>query len=414
MRKVKFIVSLFVLVLLGCSDISESEKGHIQNQADPKLLEYLKTTASVLGNLITDPEIRSEIVYGVALDYQGDSQILLAHLLDESDKAFYARKSPSKFRKEFLNKLGVESERGRIAGTSDFIDYLTGHNVGIYAPYFSFHDWNEDITITYHPLNNESSNYGIHYMPDNSGSYITEEVIVDDSYAVNNPTLILLPVEDCPDCIEACPSDLCINPVDNATSSLPTLPRDADCRNYGPQQIITVYMTELMLDTHWDDLFGGATEVTAYRAEGAIDFSKPNLAGASVYKLIDDLRIKREHIKNKRWVSSTITYFDDNWKIEESNQVIALYDKDDFPVSFKDLKGEVSVGVKDGKPSFDVKVSAQFERKDAERGYLKYYNQRDRCAMMAKAKTNIGNGLRNGWMIQREAGLNWYWRWEVR
>lgn len=180
MRKVKFIVSLFVLVLLGCSDISESEKGHIQNQADPKLLEYLKTTASVLGNLITDPEIRSEIVYGVALDYQGDSQILLAHLLDESDKAFYARKSPSKFRKEFLNKLGVESERGRIAGTSDFIDYLTGHNVGIYAPYFSFHDWNEDITITYHPLNNESSNYGIHYMPDNSGSYITEEVIVDD------------------------------------------------------------------------------------------------------------------------------------------------------------------------------------------------------------------------------------------
>lgn len=93
MRKVKFIVSLFVLVLLGCSDISESEKGHIQNQADPKLLEYLKTTASVLGNLITDPEIRSEIVYGVALDYQGDSQILLAHLLDESDKAFMPEKA---------------------------------------------------------------------------------------------------------------------------------------------------------------------------------------------------------------------------------------------------------------------------------------------------------------------------------
>lgn len=200
-------------------------------------------------NLVLDPEIREEIVYGVALDYQGDSQILLAHLLDESDQAFYARKSPGKFRKEFLKELGIGSTQGRIAGTSEFVNYLTNHNVGIYSPYFSNHNWRgEEVTITYHPLISEKSNIGRKYLKLPDGSFEITNVTVDDDYAFNHPTLIVTPVEDCSDCVTACPSDWCIT-EQKVYAGTNYRTADFDCRDYSLDAIVSVSMPELMLDT---------------------------------------------------------------------------------------------------------------------------------------------------------------------
>lgn len=135
-------------------------------------------------------------------------------------------------------------------------------------------------------------------------------------------------------------------------------------------------------------------------------------AQAGVHLLIRRLKIKREHIRKKTWVSSSTTFFDDNWKVEEAVQAIAFYDYNN-PGRFRNFRGKVYVGVLNGQPDFDNKVEVSFNYRNAERGRQKFYAELDRCSMMEQATQNGGQGLRNGWRVQRAAGLNWYLKWTV-
>ncbi len=379
-------------------------------------------------------EHKDFIIEALSFEYQGDSEILLAQLSGKSKDNFITKSErTSSFHKDFLNIAKKVFPSDNKSNIDEILDFLIENDIAIYFPYMEYFDESEleNLTITYHPLNDLQTEFEGFTVDLTNRNFELEPVIVDDDYAISNPTLIIVPHQDCSDCIVACPvyddipRDLIPCPYysggggytdpgggyagnHGGTSSN----RYIDCRELDIDDIVWARIgNQMMLDDHWVSLVNGGTRITMLRASGAIDFSgEPS---AYPYVLYQDFLIKRKDINNKNWVWSPTDVFDDDWKMEEADQVISFVNYRQLG-TMKDFGGNVKVGMdSNGNPSLDVNVGVAFNASSFYRGRPKYYNQFDRCAALATAKTSAGWGLRQGWQIKKHANLHWFMTYQV-
>ncbi len=464
MKKISIFIVFFILLVQACTNEDESQLDNFSidlSNDQKELLNTMEMTSKCIGQVLLNKQALDELITVISEEYQGEGQLPFKFLFDDTNVPELVS-SMDIFATDFDNEMKILLDELNTSGTSSLTDmnslqqYIEVNNLGIYVPYYEDFDWKniDEITVSYHPLINDSENTGIKY--DLLSKKIMTEVTVNDEYAINNPSILIVPIENCSDCISvktaaaiqsvAFIDDFIDDGDDNGDtdgnagggstggggnsgggngrtdgtneSVLTTDPRNYNCNDLDNDDIVTVLMPEMRLTRHLDSgVFGGGSEVSFFRAFGTINFTpQPFAATGNVDRLINKVKIKRRDIKNDNWVSTGIIFYDDNWTPTELDQEIAVFDIDDFPVAFQSFTGTVGVMPRMGSTGTGVtgNVMVGFTQNRAGRGNIIHQNDINRCAMLVDAAENLGAGLRNGWQIRRAAGFEWYFQLRVR
>ncbi len=257
-----------------------------------------------------------------------------------------------------------------------------------------------DITITYHPLVQDSVSTGIRInLKDGQKSSITK---VNKRYADEHPTWVIMPAENyehgySKEEPKKANSRRAADITPVGSNDSPT--RYKDCRNYDDNWIVQTKLFQYRLITDWDPgLFGGDTEVTILRAsaDGGVQSTATGFQpGGATYVIWEDVTVPYDDIKRMRigdiWYDSQRDFtLDDNWKTQEAEQKLLILD-DTGSLTFS---GEVSAGWSGTAPSASAKITVTYDaNRTFHNGNIKYYNTIDRCAYFAEANKDGGSGL---------------------
>ena len=249
-----FISISIVFLSFGC------EKAEIENNqsANEKLLlkEKLAETASVLENVLNDEKIVKELSKTANSLAFGDRTILFEALLDPQSSEILNQKK--------LNLSNAFSERFKASclskGSNNFdelVSFLIANKIELYFPYAPGWDFGaiNNITIAPHPITNDEQGPGIKmYFSSKNAS---EQVVVNDDYALNNPTIIIKQNSIEPRGGE--PGE--IIPEDPGSGSVPAISYFDANKGY------EVRIKEAKLTNCMHGLFGGGAKIAIYMAD---------------------------------------------------------------------------------------------------------------------------------------------------
>jgi hypothetical protein len=374
--------------------------------------------ALLLREVAKDEKARNEIIEAANQRIYGHQDILFRDLFGFSGRgkrasnlkisgfveAFKAAKGNMAKNSRDNTRLSTEPDK---IDLSRIEEWLAENKMVIYAPMFSlFKEFNidiNDITVTFHPLVQDTLNYG--YKIDLQSGQKTLVEKVNKAYVEEHPTWVIMPAENYERGYQqedAFPLTLENKRTDGGDPTPIGSPenntRYIDCRQVASGSIVDTKFLEFRMTSDWDSgLFGGDTEVTILRASGDITFTNGAFVpSASTYTIWQDETIPYDDIKRMRtftdlWFSSNVPAFDDNWKVEETEQKLLILDDDTGNFTFE---GEVGVGYKDGKPSVDAKVNVKYkDSKTFNNGDIKFYNTIDRCSYLASANKDDAYGI---------------------
>lgn len=329
-----FVSLLFssLLFLNSCSkDVPIAPPEDKVETLTPALLEMkakLNDAAIILSKVINKPEIRKELnqLASTKHDY---NKVSFSELLKD-DKV--VRKSVS-FSFSYLTKeLKSELLFAKGGLDDDLLTYLAENNCYIYVPYPI--EWytqkNIEYTIAAHPIDNEDEGSGYIY---NDGEI--NEVIVNQSYADENPVVLLLPAYD-----EVIVDDGYSggSGSSGSSSTSPLAPPTPPYGVGGQKRVSEVKIGEIRLAEHVDGIFGGDAEIRIDRAYGeAAGFemvtgkATNSIAIFLPRKYISDAKEENEKYdtKNRGWYMVN-SVWDSNWRPEKEQQAAALWDYDWF------------------------------------------------------------------------------------
>jgi len=261
----------------------------------------------------------------------------------------------------------------------------------LYWPYSE--NWGNDITptVSYHPLDNEDENEGLKPAEDTkskTNSFVSstgyETVLVNDEYAYNNPSLLIIPCEDNYTAL-ACGGG------GGGTGS------GGDTGEIAKKILIN----EARLTKQMDGLFAGGSEIYWHSANAVLltsDDTTPTLKPIKI-----KYSFSRPDIRNKRW-KSIYTLFDQNWSDYELSRQLHIIEGDGRPK----IK---TFGIKVAIPNvidvdFDIEAFDISDKMDSRQTTL-FNNYLERAIFFADNKNNDGNGLRGGLKIRHADHLYW-------
>tara|TARA_Y100000310_G_C20686939_1_gene819621 strand:+ start:1028 stop:2008 length:981 start_codon:yes stop_codon:yes gene_type:complete len=291
----------------------------------------------------------------------------------------------------------------------DLEAFLINNDLQLYAPYVSenFNDSELPLTITWHDGVDESGVTEGLVLRDNEGGRINQAVLVDDSYAYSNPTYVLMPIED-PCFIDDIDGEFCGGTGGGNTGGgggVTYTPRDIDCRAIESSDILRVQMPEFRLTDNtrsWpyrNYLYLWAITGSFTRDSNGFVNASPNVNELWWLK-----EVSRSNAKDKKWLSSGISFVESNWKEEEVELRIAVAHKkssNDFT-----LKGTVKIST-DGDET-DSEQSTGYELSKIDKAQSMFNVGFDRCSTLASITSDEGYGLRDGHQIFHFGKMEFY------
>ena len=373
----------------------------------------MSLASTLLEKVAQNEPARQELIDAALERIYGSQDVLFRDLFDSAPKGARASQlRTSNFRSAWNTakaELAADPKaRGAFGSDLKVLEkWLADNHIVAWMPMFSI--WKQfnipvsDITITYHPLIQDSVSTGTRVsLKDGKKSFVEK---VNKKYADVNATWVIMPAENYESGYAKERGNSAngrkmltdITPVGSPDS--PT--RYKDCRLYDDNWIVQTKFFQYRLVTDWDPgLFGGDTEVTILRAsaDGGVRINDQGqfLPGGATYVIWEDVTVPYDDIKRMRWgdiwYENTKDFsLDDNWKTVEAEQKLLILDDDTGNFSFS---GEVSAGWSGTAPSASSKIAISYDaNRSFHSGDIKFYNTIDRCSYFADADKDGGKGL---------------------
>lgn len=210
MKSIKLIALLcLVFSINACKNQSTNvEQPGELTEEQVELKNKLKEVSLFLSEVVKDKTVRAELKFATNYNLENprrDEDVSFVELFSDNapykeamEKQKTERELINSFREKFreASKTRTKSISGE---TSDFDleSFLTTNNLRLYWPYSENFSEDDLPTISYHPIDNEDENEGFVI---NQGMQKTNTAIntvtVDDEYAYNNSTYLIVPCEE--------------------------------------------------------------------------------------------------------------------------------------------------------------------------------------------------------------------------
>lgn len=403
-----FLYTIILSVLMvSCTNSVNTNSGVEELVVDDlELLSKMKQATLLITELVKKEQVVKEIQYAVAhsIEEGRDEDVTFSQLFFEDAQYKVALKSKDEsiigsFRNEFRQLMSVKLKTQGENIDEDLENYLIQNNLKLYWPYSENWENQEDVlpTLSYHPLINEDENEG--FLPIDSKSKTTlpyETVLMNDEYAFNNPSLLIVPCE--------IPQ---LKVVVNSAQSCGELggggsdPGDddpVDETEPGEYEFNKIKIGQSRLLDHYDGLFAGGSEVRWQLADALFVTTydtNPQMGAGYCPKYF-----KRIDIRKNRWKDINCV-IDDDWSDYELAKELYIWEGDEGDNKIK-LNLGVNVKFSDKVTgSVGVEISADKSRDDIYKAFkvreLFYYEN----------TMDGGNGIRNGFRVRKADKLLW-------
>lgn len=197
-KRLLFITFIICIHLFSCSKENQEELEVIQpNSYDKELLSKMEEASTVIAQFANNDEVKSELEGMIKMKKNNDDFVYFKDLFksSSSDNFKGANINETAFERCFDNVLNRDNEK---SGEIDNLkDYLVANDLVLYIPYpLEMYPEDKRIpTISFHPLVNDVESKGIKAILENGEINGFNDVIVDDSYALNNYCILIIPAD---------------------------------------------------------------------------------------------------------------------------------------------------------------------------------------------------------------------------
>ena len=405
MRKLSTFVFLALICMFAAcqSSITSNQENEGLNDEQVELKSKMKQAALIVSDLVKDEQVMQEIQWATrySLENGRDEDVTFSELFFEDAAYKQALKgkvnNPSgTFKNAFQSFSSNKQKAYNFEIDVDLEEFLIQNNLKIYWPYSE--NWTEDKaivpTLSYHPVINEDENEG--FKPNDvqlKTSQPYETVLVNDDYAYNNPTLLIIPCEEII-MMKTIESALSCGGGGGGGTNPPV--DDTEPGEYDYNQVL---LGSAQLRDHYDGIFAGGSETRWQLADAVkltINDPDPLMKVAYASK-----NFSRKDIRKKYWKGLYMT-MDDDWSDYELAKELYIWEGDEGDVKV-DISLGATVKISDSvNGNFTVNVSRDRKRDDIYRQYM------NRAVFYSQNRTaNPGHGLKNGFRVRAAGDLRW-------
>jgi len=380
MKKLTVILMCLVALFASCTkdvipDVEKTDQviRRLLTPEETLMKEKLAVTAQVVRDVVLrQPAVVEEVGDMIDMKLYRDDYIYFRDLFGAQNRNKAIVHGAALFEKTFDEV--IESKSGDI-NFPDIKEYLVTNNITLYCPY-PVEDYPADNQLpscTSDPLDNEVINTG--YQLDVNGSYSV--VDITEEYSEDYPVWIVMPEEEEND-------PLMIIPSNSAHTA---------------HQMRVGYVSSKI---HYDGFFSGGSEFKFCLLGGTI-----TPTSATTFTGLQTCFLTRANIRKNKWVNFQYE-LDDDWYIsddgttDEGSRQFGLieFDKNKtvFTLSFEPKVKIDKIEVSAGK--VEVKIESQ-------EGWIKLDNYLSRDNFIRLNKTDMGNGLQDGYRVFAAGGVRW-------
>jgi hypothetical protein len=407
--KPKFNIFFYTLILsvlmVNCTNsVSTNSDVEELEVDDLELKSKMKQATLLITELAKNEQVVKEIQYAVAHSIQEgrDEDVTFSELFFEDAQYKVALKSidesimgsfKNEFRQLVTAKLKTQSENI----DEDLENYLIQNNLKLYWPYSENWENVEGVlpTLSYHPLINEDENEG--FLPSDSKTKTTqpyETVLMNDEYAFNNPSLLIVPCEIPQLKVVVNSAQLCGGPGGGGT--------DPGEDNNGEEIAYKTNIGYAKLTEQKDGLFAGGSEI--YWISSSALFTSLSDTVPTLTPIKKKYSFRRPDIRHKRWKKLEMQ-LDQDWSEYEIAREMWIIEGDGDPelkklgiTLKKDELGEVGF-------SFEKEFQVD-NRADSKRETL-FLEWLQRDIYFAHNKQNGGHGWKDDFQVYHADHLFW-------
>ena len=372
-----FVACIFALVSSCSKDQNPVLKSPVIKKEltpDEKVLkEKLALTAQVVRDvIISSPEVIKEVDGFINQKMHKDDFVYFKELFSPENSVYKGMNvTETKFARVFDDLLSSKSDYKEAGNLKEF---LVSYNVAVYCPYPAedYPAGTGALALTSDPVDNEQENLG--YAVADDGTY--SNVTVDEEYTETEPVWIVIIEED------------------EIGSIIPTETSSATIHQ---MRVGWVKCTQ-----QYDGLFGGASEFKFCLLGGDI-----TMTGATSFYGLQTCRLPRSDIRHGHWVNFQYE-LDDDWYVsidgstDEGSRQFGLIEfdknKTEYSLSFEPKVKIGTVEVSAGKISLTLQSNE---------GWIKLDNYLSRDNFIKFNKTDMGQGLQDGYRIYTAGNVYW-------
>jgi hypothetical protein len=344
--------------------------------------ENLNSIALTVVNIADSREIFNEIhsAVNISLSTGLDEQYRFKDILYPAESIIPSLKSFTiNFRTKFKN--AIKTDKLKSSSSEDIESFILSEDVQIYWPYSEEWDGITEPVITFDPIADIDENIGFKRIIKSDGSIKIDTVIVNDDYAFDNPVWI----------INFCESEEA--EINNAVKS-------AQLKSTSSIHQLSVGWVKNNKH-HYDNIFHGGDEYKFCIIGGKIT----SMNTAETFEAIQTVNISRKDIRKKNW-KKFYYELDDNWKVDAEDKELGRkfglieFDKNK---TTRELKFEPKVTI----DKVTVSVGSYTIKTESSEGWIKTDTYEDRDKMIKYQKTDMGNGLKDGYRIYGAGDVYW-------
>ncbi|REE01048.1 hypothetical protein [Marinoscillum furvescens] len=397
-RMIKVISSVIVILcLFSCESNVEPEvfwEDESKSEITVNALiadDELKEVAKLIGTFVNNPEVKRELI-SYATE-KSDFEVFqpFATMFGEENG-----KTSSVIGSLLREKLQRECSGCRTS--TQELENLLKEGYVISAPYLAedFAHVDEPITVSWYNGGEEGVTPGI--LTSKNGRLNNSVIAVDDEYASQNPTIVIIPWDPVcvpyPTCQTCTPTPGRPCPELCRYSCPPGNGRDIDCRTIG-DATLQLKLPEFRLK---DNLRGWPNGNYLYLHVVGGEFSRNSQGevintSPQINTIWNKKLVSRKNVRDKKWVSSGASFIWSNWKQSQHELRFVV----DYTKGSRDQKTTVKVKM-DANGNFDAdsEVEATTVSKNARNMFTVGF---DRCSTLASIESSGDQGKRNGLRI---------------
>jgi hypothetical protein len=378
MKKLFLFMACIIALVSSCSkdQVPVLKSPVIKKELTPDekvLKDKLALTAQVVRDvIISSPDVVKEVDGFISMKMHKDDFVYFRELFSPENSVYKGTNvTETKFAKAFDELVSSKSDYKEVGNLKEF---LVSNNVAVYCPYpeEDYPSGTVALAVTSDPVDNELENLGYEVADD--GTY--SDVTVDEEYTESEPVWIVIIEEG---------GTESLNPIIIPSGSIHQM------------RVGWVKCTQ-----QYDGLFGGASEFKLCILGGDI-----TLTGATSFVSLQTCIIPRRDIRKGNWINFQFE-LDDDWYVSadgstnEGGRQFGLIEfdknKKEYSLSFEPKVKIGTVEVSAGKISLTLQSNE---------GWIKLDNYISRDNFIKFNKTDMGQGLQDGYRIYTAGNVYW-------
>lgn len=422
-----------LLTLLSCSNDFENEHENLlfDSQSMASELDLRKEVSLLIGQVLLNVESRNYAVDYAKFKNDDSESISLATLVGNHDKipllenvALEKARAKKGVEEPFSNhfktnvlaaynaiehqlpmmqqmfyaqgfsKESLQASLANGAGLSPIFQTDAFSNYELYFPYEDEFDWGKvsHYAMSYAPENLERGTSDAFVYETATGTRDDRPILVDDDYAYENPTIVLMPVndEDSWDGWVVDDEDPYIDP-----STQYWLTQNVDHTKISQADVLRVTIPKMRLLDHYSS-WPSKSKINIYKVAGKLVLNSNgtiNTSEANSFQLSNQINVRRKKIRKDEWFDVNLT-FDGDWDVHENNQQFVLFSIHNYGGK-AEASGSVDIGYDEEKKeyTYEPKYTVDFEFTNGRKSKLKYNNEITRRDLLTHIVGDFGNDV---------------------